>query len=160
MTLPMDLEAMEPAARPSDRDDRRDLVIAGTVRGAPHSELDLVIAIETVAPDNEIPEILAMYSSPTRTHAGGRFVDRYDLPDEVRHRLVGWVACTVVVQPRVRGAGSFTKTVRWQRQSSSELIAGLSALLSTVSFDVGLSQADGTPAIGGETNSWFGHRLR
>jgi hypothetical protein len=154
------MDGMESAARPSDRDDRRDLVIAGTVKGIPHSELDLVVAIETVVPDNEIPEILAMYSSPTRTDPDGRFVDRYDLPDEVRHRLGGWVMCTVVVQPRVRGTGSYTKMVRWQRQSSSELIAGLSALLATVSFDVGLSQTDGTPAIGGESTSWFGHRLR
>ena len=95
-----------------------------------------------------------MYSSPTRTDADGHFVDRYDLPDDVRHRLQGWVLCTVVVQPRVPGAASYTKMVRWQRQSSSELIAGLSALLATVSFDVGLSHPDGATA------SRFGHRLR
>jgi hypothetical protein len=149
------MEGMEAAARPSDRDERRDLVIAGTVKGTSRRELDLMVAIETVVPDHEIPEILAIYSSLVRPDAVGRFVDRYDLPDDVRHRLHGWVMCTVVLQSRERGAITHTKMVRWQRQSSSELIAGLSALLAAVSFD--LSHAD---AARGAAATPFGQRLR
>ena len=151
---------MEPVDRDSDHGGRRDLVIAGTVKGASHSELDLMVVIETVVPDNEVPEILAMYSVPTRTDADGHFVDQYDLPDDVRHRLDGWVMCTVVVQPRVPGTAGHTKTVRWQRPSSCELIAGLSALLATVSFDVGLSHAGRARDVGDATTGRLGHRLR
>ncbi len=156
----MTLEGMEPVDRTSDRGSRCDLVVAGNAKGASHTDVGLMVAIETVVPDNEIPEILLMYSTLTRTDADGHFVDRYDVPDDVRHQLHGWVMCTVVVQPHLPGASGYTKVVRWQRQSSGELIAGLSALLATVSFDIGLSRADRARDGGSATTSWFGQRLR
>jgi hypothetical protein len=125
-----------------------DLVIAGTIKDAANCDVDLLVSLETVVPDHEVPEILTMYSTRTHTDGVGRYADRYDVPDEVRRDLRGWVMCTVVLQPQVRGARSFTKVVRWQRQSSNELITGLSALLASVSFEPGLSHAD-RPRHGG-----------
>jgi hypothetical protein len=121
--------------------ERVDLVIAGVIKDAANCDVELLVAIETVVPDHEVPEILTMYSTRTHTDGAGRYADRYDVPEEVRRHLHGWVMCTVVVQPQVRGAGSFTKVVRWQRQTSNELIAGLGALLASVSFETGLSHA-------------------
>ncbi len=142
---------MEPIDRTRDHGSRCDLVVAGTIKGAADCDVDLMVAIETVVPDHEIPEILTMYSTTTRTTADGRFIDRYDIPDDVRDHLHGWVMCTVVAQPRVPGALGYSKVVRWQRQSSGELIAGLSALLATVSFEVGLSHLDRRSDGGGAT---------
>ncbi|MDP9464313.1 MAG: hypothetical protein M3P52_06800 [Actinomycetota bacterium] len=113
-----------------------ELVVSGMIHGAPGSDVDLTVAIETVVPDDEIPEIIGVYTTRARTAADGRFTDRYAVPDEMRGRLRGWVMCTVVVQPRVPGARSSCKVVRWQRSSSAELIAGLSALLASLSLDV------------------------
>ncbi len=117
---------------------RCELRIGGTIKGAASSDVDLTVAIETVVPDNEIPELLVLYSARVRTDADGRFVVDYSVPEETRRHLHGWVMCTVVVQPLVPGAGEYSKVVRWHRPSSSELIAGLSALLASVSFEVGV----------------------
>jgi hypothetical protein len=119
-----------------------ELLVAGTIKGAANSDVGLTVAIETVVPDNELPEILTLYAGRTRTDADGRYVDRYAVPDADRRKLHGWVMCTVVVQPQRSGCGGYTKAVRWQRQTSAELIAGLNALLASVSFDVGVA----TPA--------------
>jgi hypothetical protein len=115
-----------------------ELLVAGTIKDAPRSDVDLVVVIERVVPDDEIPEILGLYGNRIRTDADGRFADRYTVPDDMRQHLHGWVMCTVVVQPQVPGAGSYVKVVRWQRPSSDELIAGLGALLSPVSFKLGV----------------------
>lgn len=113
-----------------------ELVLAGVIRGASSCDVDLTVAIETVAADDDVPEILGLFGTRIRTDANGRFADRYAVPDELRRRLHGWVMCTVVVQPRLPGAGAYTKVVRWQRSSSQELLAGLSALLAPLSFTV------------------------
>lgn len=112
-----------------------DLVVAGTVKDSPSSDIDLVVAIERVVADNAPAEILDVYCCRTCTDADGRFADRYTPPAEVRGRLHGWVMCTVGVQPRVPGAQGCWMVVRWQRQSSDDLIAGLSALLGNASFE-------------------------
>jgi hypothetical protein len=119
-----------------------ELVIAGTIGDGAIRDLDVTVAIETVVPDDEISEILGLYCTRIHTDAGGRFSDGYAVPDETRRRLHGWVMCTVVVQPLVAGAGSYSKVVRWQRSTSDELIRGLNALLSSLSFDHRLSPAD------------------
>ena len=142
---------MEPVDRSTDHGSRPDLVVAGFVKGAADCDLDLTVAIETVVADDEIPEILTMYTTTTHTNTDGRFVDRYDVPDNVRDRLHGWVMCTVLLHPLVPGAFEHCKVVRWQRQSSDELIAGLCALLATVSFEVGLSRSERQPDGDGAT---------
>ena len=119
-----------------------ELRIGGTIKGAASTEVDLMVAIETVVPDNEVPELLVMYCTRAHTDAHGRFVDRYTVPDEIRPHLHGWVMCTVVVRPLVTGAAGYTKVVRWQRPSSGDLIAGLGALLASVSFEVGVVSRD------------------
>jgi hypothetical protein len=140
---------MEPVQKTSDHGVRRDLVIAGRIKGAAGIDVDLTVAIETVVADHEISEILAMYGTSVHLDDNGHFVDRYDLPDDVRDHLHGWVMCTVVVQPRVAGAPPYVKAVRWQRPASNDLIAGLSALLATVSLEVDGAPADGPHAAGG-----------
>jgi hypothetical protein len=115
-----------------------ELLVAGTIKGAPICDVDLMVAIERVVPDDAIPEIIGVYCTRTRTDADGRFADRYTVPDEIRRHLRGWVMCTVVVQPQVPGAGGYSKVVRWQRPSSNDLIAGLGALLASVSFELGV----------------------
>jgi hypothetical protein len=113
-----------------------DLVVAGTITDAPGIEVDLVVAIETVVPDDQIPEVLGLYCTRVRTDERGRFTDRHTPSDDLRCRLQGWVMCTVLVQPCVPGAGDHCKVVRWHRPSSVGLITGLSALLASVSFSV------------------------
>ncbi len=109
-------------------------MIAGTIADAANIEIDLVVAIETVVPDNELPEILGMYCARVRTDERGRFIDRHTPPDDLRRKLQGWVMCTVMVQPCLHGATEHCKIVRWHRPSSVGLIIGLSALLASVSF--------------------------
>src|SRR4249919_1082735 len=146
---------MEPVQKTSDHGVRRDLVIAGSIKGAADCDVDLTVAVETVVADHEISEILAMYFTSVHTDSTGHFVDRYDLPDDVRNNLHGWVMCTIVVQPRVAGAPPYVKVVRWQRQASGDLIAGLSALLATVSFDIDRSPANRPPAAGSLPIRWL-----
>ena len=124
-----------------------ELVIAGTVGEAAGVDLDVTMAIETVVPDDEVPEIIGLYCTRIHTDADGRFSDRYAVPDETRRRLQGWVMCTVVVQPLVLGAGAYTKVVRWQRSTSDELISGLNALLSALSVDLRISPANGRNGV-------------
>ena len=115
---------------------RCELRIAGTIKGAASNDVDLMVTIETVVPDNEVPELLVLYGARAHTDGDGWFVDCYTVPDEIRPHLHGWVMCTVDVRPGVPGVGEHPKVVRWQRQSCTELIAGLCALLATVSFNV------------------------
>ena len=75
-----------------------------------------------------------VYGVELRTDADGRFADSYDLADDVRALLTGWVKCTVQLWPQVPDAPIHTKVVRWMRPTSEELIAGLSALLADVRF--------------------------
>ena len=121
---------------------RCELRIGGTIKDCASIDVDLVVAIETVVPDNAIPEILLLYSARATTDADGRFVDRYNVPDEIRRHLHGWAMCTVVAQPLLAGADACTKVVRWQRPTSSDLVAGLGALLASVSFEVGVGARD------------------
>ena len=111
-----------------------DLMIAGTIKDAPGIDVDVVVAIETVVRGDHVPEILGMYCARVRTDERGRFIDRHTPSDDLRHRLQGWVMCTVMVQPCVPGAVGHCKVVRWHRPSSVGLITGLSALLASVSF--------------------------
>lgn len=136
---PMGPESMEHIGQTPNRCELR---VGGTIKGAARIDVDLMVAIETVVPDNEIPEILVMYGARAHTDADGQFVDRYAVPDEIRPRLHGWVMCTVDVRPLVPGVGGYSKVVRWQRQSCIELIAGLGALLAAVSFEVGVVTRD------------------
>jgi hypothetical protein len=124
---------MEAARQPTTDSD---LVVSGTIKGAPSSTVDLVVVIERVVADDALPEIIGLYGTCAGTDAAGLFVDRYTPSDDVRQQLHGWVMCTVMVVSDVPGAGGYSKTVRWQRQSSSELMSGLSGLLAGVSFDV------------------------
>jgi hypothetical protein len=124
---------MEAAGQPTTDSD---LVVSGTIKGAPSSAVDLVVVIERVVPDDALPEIIDLYCTCAGTDAAGLFADRYTPSDDVRQHLHGWVMCTVMVVPDFPGAGGYSKTVRWQRQSSSELMSGLSGLLASVSFEV------------------------
>jgi hypothetical protein len=113
-----------------------DLVVSGTIKGAPSGAVDLVVVIERVVPDDALAEIIDLYCTRAGTDAVGLFADRYTPSDDVRQQLHGWVMCTVMVVPDVPGTGGYSKTVRWQRQSSSELMSGLSGLLASASFEV------------------------
>ena len=110
---------------------RRDLIVAGIIRDAADRRVRLVVAIEPVVADDADVTLLAMHAAEVRADALGRFTHAWDLPDDVRAGLGGWVMCTVLVEPHGAPATT-TKTVRWQRPSSAELIAGFNALLGTI----------------------------
>ena len=93
--------------------------------------LEAVVADDTVADEFE-PTVYDVYGVELLTDADGRFTDSYDLPDDVRSVLSGWVKCTVQLRPQVPDAPIHTKVVRWMRPTSRELIEGLSALLADV----------------------------
>lgn len=132
---------------------RPNLVIGGRVTdatGAPAAvDLQLIVALETVIADGAgawvsgAPRasgasghtVLDAYCATLRTDVDGRFADSYDLADDVRGLLNGWVKCTVQLWAQVPGAPVHTKVVRWMRPSSGELIEGLSALLADVRCD-------------------------
>ena len=111
-------------------------MIAGSIKGASYTDVDLLVAIERVVPDDALPEIIDLACTSATTDVRGRFTYRYSPRDDVRERLRGWVMCTVVVQPRVPGCDGYRKVVRWQRPSTDDLIAGLGALLGTMSFEL------------------------
>ncbi|HEX4982849.1 MAG TPA: hypothetical protein VFV63_14180 [Ilumatobacteraceae bacterium] len=125
---------------------RPNLVISGRVtdaHGAPAVVgLQLTVAIEAVVADVTLsggfgsdelgPTVYDAYGVELLTDADGRFTDSYDLADDVRQVLNGWVKCTVQLRPEVPDAPIHTKVVRWMRPHSHELIDGLSALLADV----------------------------
>jgi hypothetical protein len=115
---------------------RPNLVIGGRVTdamGAPVAvDLQLIVALEAVVADEADVTVHDAYCVTLRTGADGRFTDSYDLADEVRMVMKGWVRCTVQYWAQVPGAPVHTKVVRWMRPSSEELIAGFSALLADV----------------------------
>jgi hypothetical protein len=120
---------------------RPNLVIGGRVTdsdGAPAAVgVQLTVALEAVVADDVVagecgPTVYDVYGVELRTDADGRFADSYDLADDVRQLLTGWVKCTVQVRPQVPDAPIHTKVVRWMRPTSHELIQGLSALLANV----------------------------
>ena len=117
---------------------RPNLIIGGRVTGA-HGipaavDLQLTVALEAVVADDADPIVYDVYGVELRADPDGRFADSYDLPDEVRASLQGWVKCTVQLRPQVLDAPIRTKVVRWMRPTSDQLIAGLSALLADVTF--------------------------
>ena len=71
---------MEPVGRTRDHGRPPRPRGAGTIKGAANCAVDVIVAIETVVADHEVPEILTIYSITTRTDADGRFTDRYDFP--------------------------------------------------------------------------------
>jgi hypothetical protein len=115
---------------------RPNLVIGGRVidaHGAPAAvDLQLTVALEAVVADDADPTVYEVYGVEVRTDADGRFADSYDLADDVRASLAGWVKCTVQICPQPPEAPIRTKVVRWMRPTSDQLIAGLSALLANV----------------------------
>jgi hypothetical protein len=125
---------------------RPNLVISGRVtdaHGAPAVVgLQLTVALEAVVADETFsegfgsegigPSVYDAYGVELLTDADGRFTDSYDLADDVRQVLDGWVKCTVQLRPRVPDAPIHTKVVRWMRPTGHELIEGLSALLADV----------------------------
>jgi hypothetical protein len=115
---------------------RPGLVIGGRVtdrHGAPVAVgVQLTVALEAVVAENAEPTVYDMYGVELRTDANGRVEDSYDLADDVRVILNGWVKCTVQIQARLPDAPVRTKVVRWMRPSSAELINGLSALLADI----------------------------
>jgi hypothetical protein len=120
---------------------RPNLVIGGRVtdaHGAPAAEsVQLTVALEAVVAEDSVsdefgPTVYDVYGAELRTDADGRFADSYDLADDVRPLLVGWVKCTVQLRPQLPDAPIHTKVVRWMRPTSHELIEGLSALLADV----------------------------
>ena len=117
---------------------RPNLVIGGRVtdaHGVPAAvDLQLTVALEAVVADDADPTCTTCTASSCATDADGRFADSYDLSDEVRASLEGWVKCTVQLRPQVPDAPIRTKVVRWMRPTSDQLIAGLSALLADVTF--------------------------
>ena len=117
---------------------RPNLVIGGRLtdaNGDPAAvDLQLTVALETVVADDADPIVHEVYGVELRTDSDGRFTDSYDLADDVRASLGGWVKCTVQVRPRVPEAPIRTKVVRWMRPTSDQLISGLSALLADMTF--------------------------
>ena len=117
---------------------RPNLVIGGRLtdaHGAPAAaDVQLTVALEAVVADDGDPTVYEAYGVELRTDSDGRFTDSYDLADDVRASLAGWVKCTVQVRPQGPEAPIRTKVVRWMRPTSDELIAGLSALLADVNF--------------------------
>jgi hypothetical protein len=125
---------------------RPNLVISGRVtdaHGAPAVVgLQLTVALEAVVADETFsegfgsegigPSVYDAYGVECLTDADGRFTDSYDLADDVRQVLGGWVKCTVQLRPQVPNAPIHTKVVRWMRPTGHELIEGLSALLANV----------------------------
>ena len=115
---------------------RPDLVIGGRVTdamGAPAAvDLQLIVALEAVVADEADVTVYDAYCVTLRTDGDGRFSDSYDLADDVRVLLKGWVRCTVQLWAQMPGAPVHTKVVRWMRPSSEELIAGFSALLADI----------------------------
>jgi hypothetical protein len=135
---------------------RPNLVISGRVidaHGAPAVVgLQLTVALEAVVADEAFserfgsegfgsegfgseefgPSVYDAYGVELLTDADGRFTDSYDLADDVRQVLGGWVKCTVQLRPQVPNAPIHTKVVRWMRPTGHELIEGLSALLADV----------------------------
>ena len=110
---------------------RPDLIVTGIIRDGSDRRVQLVIAIEPVVDDDADVTLLALHAVEVRADALGRFTHAWDLPDDVRACLHGWVMCTVFVGPH--GVPATTaKSVRWQRPSSVELIVGLNALLGTI----------------------------
>ena len=112
---------------------RPNLVIGGRVtdaHGAPVAvDLHVTVALEAVVAHDADPTVYDVYGARLRSGSDGRFTDSYDLDDDVRTVLKGWVRCTVQYWAQVPGAPVHTKVVRWMRPSSEELIAGFSALL-------------------------------
>ncbi len=112
---------------------RPNLVIGGRVtdaHGAPAAvDLHVTVALEAVVAHAADPTVFEVYGVTLRSGLDGRFTDSYDLEDDVRVMLSGWVKCTVQLWAQVPGAPIRTKVVRWMRPSSNELIEGLSALL-------------------------------
>jgi hypothetical protein len=112
---------------------RPNLVIGGRVtdaHGAPAAvDLQLTIFLEAVVADDADATVYDVYGVTLRTGPDGRFTDSYDIADDVRLLLKGWVKCSVQLWVQVPGAPVRTKVVRWMRPSSHELIEGLSALL-------------------------------
>jgi hypothetical protein len=140
---------------------RPNLVISGRVtdaHGAPAVVgLQLTVALEAVVADETFsegfgsegfgsegfgsdgfgsegigPSVYDAYGVECLTDADGRFTDSYDLADDVRQVLGGWVKCTVQLRPQVPNAPIHTKVVRWMRPTGHELIEGLSALLANL----------------------------
>ena len=110
---------------------RPNLIVAGIVPDAADRRVQLVIVLEPVVADDADVTLLAPHAVEVRADALGRFTYAWDLPDDVRACLDGWVMCTVLVEPHGAPATT-TKTVRWQRPSSAALIIGLNALLGTI----------------------------
>jgi hypothetical protein len=110
---------------------RPDLIVAGIIRDAADRRVRLVVAVEPVVADEVDVTLLALHAVEVRADALGRFTHAWDVPDDTRACLRGWVMCTVLVEPQGARATT-TKTVRWQRPSSAELIVGLNALLGTI----------------------------
>ena len=117
---------------------RPNLVIGGRLTdahgGSDAVDLQLTVALEAVVADDADPTVYEVYGVELRTDPDGRFTDSYDLADDVRTSLAGWVKCTVQVRPQVPDAPIRTKVVRWMRPTSDQLISGLSALLADVTF--------------------------
>jgi hypothetical protein len=118
-------------------DGARELIISGTTPGVGGVQVRLVVVLEPVAADDVGSELIALHAAEVCADEHGRFVYRYELPEEVRARLTGWVMCSVMAQRMVAGAPIRTKVVRWQRQTSAELVSGLNALLGTINVDAG-----------------------
>ncbi len=119
------------------RDAHTELIIAGTTRGVAGTRVQLVVVLEPVVPDDVASELIALDAAEVVADGRGRFLYRYSPPDEVRARLTGWIMCTVMAQRMTPGATTRTTVVRWQRPSSAALIAGLNALLGTITLDAG-----------------------
>ena len=86
---------------------RPNLIIRGRVTGA-HGipaavDLQLTVALEAVVADDADPIVYDVYGVEFRADSDGRFADSYDLSDEVRASLEGWVKCTVQFRPQVPG---------------------------------------------------------
>lgn len=117
---------------------RPNLVIGGRLtdaHGGPAAvDLQPTVALEAVGAEDADPTVYEVYGVELRTDADGRFTDSYDIADDVRASLGGWVKCTVQVRQQVPEAPIRTKVVRWMRPTSDQLISGLSALLADVTF--------------------------
>ncbi len=113
-----------------------DLEMVGNVVGDDAAGRDLLITVvlEAVAADDAAGEIFDVHVAEACADASGRFVHRYALPLDVADRLSGWVICAVAVQLTREPESTMVKVVRWQRQSPAELVAGLNALLGTLSI--------------------------
>jgi hypothetical protein len=116
-------------------DEAPELVVTGIVRGRAGARVRLVIVLEPVVADDACAELFALHAVEVDADHTGRFTYRYALPPDVRARLEGWVMCSLVAHALVPGAKIQTKVVRWRRPSSAEVIAGLSALLGTITLD-------------------------